>query len=91
MTVMGALGGLFARGVWTWLLATRLCAPAGRQLVRISAAPGRTERFMAQPWSRYSLYGVIGLVLVVLPLVLGQYWNYTLGTIGIYVLVGPGA
>ncbi len=30
------------------------------------------------------------MILVLLPLVLGQYWNYTLGTIGIYVLLGLG-
>lgn len=34
----------------------------------------------------------IGMLVVLfgLPLILGQYWNYTLGTVGVYVLLGLG-
>ncbi len=40
--------------------------------------------------SRYTFYGIILLIAFALPLVIGQYWNYTVGTIGIYVLLGLG-
>jgi len=56
-------------------------------------------RFLAVPavqnvtQSRYSLYVLYGIGLLLLfaaPLKLGQYWNYTLGTVGIYVILGLG-
>jgi len=40
--------------------------------------------------ARYGLYAIIVVILFLIPLVLGQYWNYTLGTVGIYVLLGLG-
>src|SRR5512140_1272941 len=40
--------------------------------------------------SRYIVYAVLAVLLLPLPLFLGQYWTYTLGTIGIYVLLGLG-
>ncbi|MGD8554130.1 MAG: hypothetical protein PVJ32_01735 [Anaerolineales bacterium] len=36
------------------------------------------------------LAAVLGAALLVVPLLLGQYWNYNLGTVGIYVLMGLG-
>ena len=48
------------------------------------------ERIRSHPFSRYFGYVLLLLLAVLLPLVLGQYWNYTLGTIGIYVLLGLG-
>jgi len=35
-------------------------------------------------------YGIALVILLVAPLFLGQYWNYTLGTVGIYVILGLG-
>ncbi len=40
--------------------------------------------------TRYSVYGVLLLVIFLIPLGAGQYWNYTIGTVGIYVLLGLG-
>lgn len=36
------------------------------------------------------LYSVLFLVFMALPLALDRYWNFTLGTVGIYVLLGLG-
>jgi branched-chain amino acid transport system permease protein len=36
------------------------------------------------------LAALLGAALLVVPLLLGQYWNYNLGTVGIYVLMGLG-
>jgi branched-chain amino acid transport system permease protein len=60
---------------------------------------GARERFQANPavkrvtefkYSRYILYGFLLVLLFLAPLRLGQYWNYTLGTVGIYVILGLG-
>jgi branched-chain amino acid transport system permease protein len=89
MTAMGALGGLFVlgvgRGSWRQVMAARWRGyrSAFRQRPAI-------QKVMANRTSRYGLYGLILLLFALLPLVLGQYWNYTLGTIGIYVLLGLG-
>ena len=39
---------------------------------------------------RFVLYFVYFLILFIIPLLLGNYWNYALGTVGIYVLMGLG-
>jgi branched-chain amino acid transport system permease protein len=56
---------------------------------KIGAVPAvkslRQHRYSRQIW-----YGVGLLALLVAPLVLGKYWNYTLGTVGIYVMLGLG-
>ncbi len=89
MTVMGLLGGLLARGVlrgsWRQAFAARWNGYWSAFMQRPGMAKVR-----AKPSSRYIFYGTIMLVILLLPLVLGQYWNYTLGTIGIYVLLGLG-
>jgi ABC-type branched-subunit amino acid transport system permease subunit len=89
MTAMGLLGGALARSL-------------GRGTLR-GAVSGAWQRFLSalrrlrvvvwvgsHRWSRYTFYGILGALVLALPLVLGQYWNYTLGTIGIYVLLGLG-
>ncbi len=40
--------------------------------------------------SRYVIYGVGLVVLFAAPFWLGRYWNYTLGTVGLYVILGLG-
>ena len=48
-----------------------------------------------QSFSRYKyrqviLFVVLVAILLVAPRLIGQYWNYTMGTVGIYVLLGLG-
>jgi branched-chain amino acid transport system permease protein len=40
--------------------------------------------------TRLIVYGIGLAVLLAAPFVLGQYWNYTLGTVGLYVVLGLG-
>lgn len=40
--------------------------------------------------TRFVVYGILILLVFLLPLGAGQYWNYTIGTVGIYVLLGLG-
>lgn len=48
------------------------------------------QRFRQRKNAKYFLYGIALAVLLVAPLFLGRYWNYTLGTVGIYVMLGLG-
>ncbi len=48
------------------------------------------QKVQSNALARYFLYGVLLLFVFLLPLWIGQYWNYTLGTVGIYVLLGLG-
>ena len=89
MTVMGLLGGLFVRGVWRGSWRHVFAARWEAYWSKFKQRPA-IQRFTARPSSRFIIYGAIMLLVLVLPLVLGQYWNYTLGTIGIYVLLGLG-
>ncbi len=89
MTLMGTLGGVLARivgrGSWRHGLAARW-----KQTWSGFQQRPAMQRLHAHPLGRYTGYGVLLLLAILLPLVLGQYWNYTLGTIGIYVLLGLG-
>jgi ABC-type branched-subunit amino acid transport system permease subunit len=42
------------------------------------------------PAGKYFLYGLFLLVILAIPQFAGQYWNFILGTVGIYVLMGLG-
>jgi ABC-type branched-subunit amino acid transport system permease subunit len=44
----------------------------------------------ASRWVRYLLFGLVLLVLAILPAQWGTYWNYVMGTVGIYVIMGLG-
>lgn len=56
---------------------------------RFLAVPS-VAHFMAQPYSRRIPIIALLAVVLIAPLFLGQYWNYTLGTVGIYVILGLG-
>lgn len=44
----------------------------------------------SNPYISYILMGVVLLLLVLVPRQWGAYWNYIMGTVGIYVLLGLG-
>lgn len=54
---------------------------------RNSSLAYRIDRFA---YTDQVVYGFLILLALLLPLTLGQYWNFTLGTVGIYVLMGLG-
>jgi ABC-type branched-subunit amino acid transport system permease subunit len=89
MTLMGLLGGVIVRGVGrgSWRVAFSDRWDGYRS--RLDRHP-LIQKVNANPSSRYIIYAVIAVFILLLPLVLGQYWNYTVGTIGIYVLLGLG-
>lgn len=89
MTLTGTLGGVLSRvigrGAWRQTVAARW----KKAWARLQQRPA-VQRMQAHPLGRYAGYAALLLLAILLPLVLGQYWNYTLGTIGIYVLLGLG-
>ncbi len=85
----GLVGALFtyaaARGRWRDALGERL--NAGYERVR---AQPRVRALTSHRYARHILYGLGVVLLLLAPLVLGRYWNFILGTVGIYVILGLG-
>lgn len=89
LVVAGAVGGLAARGVGrgAWRGGAAAAWRARRQAV---AEIPLLMRARAHPLARPAFSWAALGVLLLMPLALGQYWNFTLGTVGIYVLMGLG-
>jgi branched-chain amino acid transport system permease protein len=88
-TLAGLAGGLVSRGIGR-----------GSWRVRSGASwkntwDGFTQKSVFKQvrgnrTTRYVIYGILFLLVFLVPLGAGQYWNYTIGTVGIYVLLGLG-
>ena len=89
LTVAGVAGALLslASERYAWSAAMRTARVRLRAAVQ-QAPP--VKRFAGYRQSRRILIGAGLLVLLLAPLVLGQYWNYNLGTVGVYVMLGLG-
>jgi branched-chain amino acid transport system permease protein len=89
LTAAGVAGALLvqasARYRWRESLSGR-SSTAREKLLTVPAV----ENFRQYKYSRQILYGIGLLALLAAPFVLGRYWNYTLGTVGIYVMLGLG-
>jgi ABC-type branched-subunit amino acid transport system permease subunit len=85
----GVLGALMARGIGRGAWRQSYSAWWGQRKSTFSQAP-TVQRVRGNALTRYLSYGVLLLLVFLLPLWIGQYWNYTLGTVGIYVLLGLG-
>lgn len=48
------------------------------------------KQYRENPRSKWIGYGILGIVVFLMPQFLGKYWNYAMGTVGIYVLMGLG-
>ncbi len=85
LTVCGLLGGLIgyalAQPGWRKALTT------GWHTVSEKVA---NQPFLRHRAARPTINAFLLLALFLVPLQLSQYWNYTLGTVGIYVLLGLG-
>jgi branched-chain amino acid transport system permease protein len=85
-TLMAMVGGLLALGSeksQQQVVATRLRIQKWSQSTWLGKVQGN-------PYVSYVLMGVVLLLLVLLPRTWGAYWNYVMGTVGIYVLLGLG-
>ncbi|MGA2112651.1 MAG: hypothetical protein ABSG98_10975 [Anaerolineales bacterium] len=85
------LGAVMMRGMVRASWPQRLNDHLGRPFARLGGWLSHTlHRVTANRGSRYSLYGVLILLAILIPQGLGPFWNYTLGTVLIYVLLGLG-
>jgi branched-chain amino acid transport system permease protein len=88
-TAAGVVGSLLsyasARHQWRDALERRRTA-AGEWFLSLPPVEGIRQH----EHSQRILYATGLLAFLAAPLLLGQYWNYTLGTVGIYVILGLG-
>jgi ABC-type branched-subunit amino acid transport system permease subunit len=88
LAAAGALGGLANRALGR---GSRTARERLQTRVRgmLEGQP-RLRALRTHPAAQYVLYGALLAGIMLLPLLAGQYWNYTIGTVGIYVLLGLG-
>ncbi|MDP2993508.1 MAG: hypothetical protein Q8N46_00130 [Anaerolineales bacterium] len=89
LTLTGFLGGLLSRGLGRGSWRVRSGAAWNSILEKISQQ-SIVKQVRGSRNTRYVVYGILLLLLFLLPLRAGPYWNYTIGTVGIYVLLGLG-
>lgn len=89
LTLTGLLGGLLSRGVGrgSWRIRSGVAWNNIREKIYQQSI---VKKVRGSRYTRYIVYGILLLLVFLLPLRAGQYWNYTIGTIGIYVLLGLG-
>jgi branched-chain amino acid transport system permease protein len=90
MLTTGLLGGLLSFGI------SGLAGWARRDRVtwtdtwaKVAQVP-IVRQARANRATRYILIGLVILIVFLIPLRAGPYWDYTIGTVGIYVLLGLG-
>jgi ABC-type branched-subunit amino acid transport system permease subunit len=89
LVVFSVVGSLTAEILYRFSVGKRIAA-AYRQVVssiRSSAVAGIVRR---SPSTIYIVYILITIVMIFLPRQWGSYWNYIIGTVGIYVILGLG-
>ncbi len=88
LVVSGLVGGVLARVVRS---EGRRSITSGISRGWVSAGGQSTfKRLTANRWARYALMGLVLIILAFLPSQWGSYWNYVMGTVGIYVILGLG-
>ena len=85
----GILGVLITKVVIRTEIRSRLAKSFKKLTSRINKV-SIVQSIRKNPMSRIIIYAFIIITLILIPLQLGPYWNYTLGTVGIYVLLGLG-
>jgi len=88
-TVTGFLGGLLSRGVGrgSWRIQGMANWKKSWDGFNQKSA---IKQVRGSRYTRFIIYGVLLLLVFLVPLVAGKYWNYTIGTVFIYVLLGLG-
>jgi ABC-type branched-subunit amino acid transport system permease subunit len=88
-TLTGFLGGLISRGVGRGAWRTRAAADWKNTTGKVNQNP-IVKQVVGYRYIRFIVYGILLLLVLLVPLVVGKYWNYTIGTVLIYVLLGLG-
>jgi ABC-type branched-subunit amino acid transport system permease subunit len=89
LVVFSAVGALTAELFYHFSIGTRIANAyrQGIQWINATAVAGLLRR---SPITIYIVYALITLVMIFLPRQWGSYWNYIIGTVGIYVILGLG-
>jgi len=90
LLLVASLGGALLVLVWT-----RLRVGESVRKGRTATAEGVRSMPPVQAFSRLKyrqviVFVIVVAILLVAPRLIGQYWNYTMGTVGIYILLGLG-
>ena len=87
--ITGIAGALFVRllrqGTWRETLTRNV-----RNGIQVIGENPTVIKVRISPVTRYVGYALLLLIVFTAPFRIGQYWNYTVGTVGIYVLLGLG-
>jgi len=87
--VFSILGGLLAYFLEDWKTGEKIKQRYFEFKGKILDAD-LVQRYLENPRSRWISYGILLVVVFLIPQFLGKYWNYAMGTVGIYVLMGLG-
>jgi branched-chain amino acid transport system permease protein len=88
-TLTGLLGGLLSRGIGRSQWRARSSVQWKNSWEGFNQQ-SLIKQVRGNRYTRYIIYGVLLVLVFLVPLVAGKYWNYTIGTVGIYVLLGLG-
>jgi ABC-type branched-subunit amino acid transport system permease subunit len=89
LSASGLFGGLLARAIGRG----RIPAAYRRLITSVRNAWESTtlyRRIAAFSYTQYVVLGVLLVLAMFLPLTMSRYWNFTFGTVGIYILMGLG-
>lgn len=89
LSVCGLVGGILARAIGRGRISN------GYHRLRTSVqgaweSTTLSRRIASFSYTQYVVLGVLLVLAMFLPLTLSQYWNFTFGTVGIYILMGLG-
>jgi ABC-type branched-subunit amino acid transport system permease subunit len=87
--ISGLLGGVFGYRVLrgSWRQRFSIWINTKKQLILNWSG---IQLFKRTKSIRLIVYALVIVIVFLIPLVIGDYWNYTVGTVGIYVLLGLG-
>ncbi len=89
LTGSALLGSLVTKGLSTVSFGTVIKSRTTQLTDNITSLPF-VKQFLALNYAPYIGYGLLVVVLFILPKVWGPYWNFIMGTVGIYILLGLG-
>ncbi len=89
MLFTGFLGAVFSRGISRSSWRGRTAATRSKVWEKTGQL-SFIKQIRGSRYTRYIIYGILLVLVFLMPLKAGPYWNYTLGTVGIYVLLGLG-
>jgi len=89
MTLSAVIGGALPFYARKLALRKRVRAVIAKGTNRLTDT-ALAKRLNRSPYTIYVIYALIAVLLFFLPRQWGSYWNYILGTVGIYVILGLG-